>query len=71
MSVGSTAAQIQQSFQPVLNRSLDRVQQINENPHDQVANNSRKNIEDTTSSPFVDRGAEIALSKGIGINVSA
>jgi hypothetical protein len=71
MSVTSIASTIQQSFQPVLNRSLDRVQQINENTNDQVANNSRKNIQDTTSSPFVDIGAEIALNKGIGIDVSA
>ncbi len=71
MSVNSTASQIQQSFQPVLNRSLDRVQQLNQITNDQVANSNRKNIEQATTSSFVDLGAQIALTKPVGIDVSA
>jgi hypothetical protein len=71
MSVNSVANQLQSWGDALLNKALDKTQQINQITNDAVATNTRINLQRAQDTPIVDLFSNIGLEKGIGIDIKA
>ena len=71
MSVNSVANQIQSWGDALLNKALDKTQQINQITNDAVATNTRLNLQRAQDTPIVDLFSNIGLEKGISLDIKA